>query len=120
MLTPRQRQALDLSRNTAIIANAGSGKTKVLVSRYLAILLAYPDYHPRDLVAITFTEQAARDLKRKILMEIDERLAAEKLKKEERSRLTEIRSLLGSAQISTIHGFCNQLLRAYPVEAGVD
>lgn len=120
MLTPRQREALDLDAHTAIVANAGSGKTKALVERYLAILLAHPGYHPKDLVAITFTEQAARDLKRKILEEIERRLTSDAATAQDRRRLNEIRTLLGSAQISTIHAFCNQLLRAYPVEANVD
>lgn len=120
MLTPPQRQALDLASHTAIIANAGSGKTKVLVEKYLSILLEHPGYNPRDLVAITFTEQAARDLKRKILEEIDQRLKLQTIPGDVRRRLNEIRFLLGSAQISTIHAFCNQLLRTYPVEANVD
>jgi ATP-dependent helicase/nuclease subunit A len=120
MLTPAQKQALDLTTHTAIIANAGSGKTKVLVEKYLSILLANADYHPRDLIAITFTEQAARDLKRKILDEIERRLSIETTAADIRRRLNEIRFLLGSAQISTIHAFCNQLLRTYPVEANVD
>ena len=118
-LTPAQLSALDLSEHTAIIANAGSGKTAVLVERYLRALLANPSLHPRNIVAITFTDASARDLKRKIANAVTDRI---KLSGEgrERDRLLEIRRQLGSGSISTIHSFCIQLLRTYPVEANVD
>ena len=119
MLTPAQLSALDLSAHTAIIANAGSGKTRVLVERYLRILETHSELHPRNVVAITFTDSSARDLKKKIYDALNERLQnCENTKK--RERLLEIKRQLGSAYISTIHSFCIQLLRTYPVEANVD
>ncbi|MDP4236346.1 MAG: UvrD-helicase domain-containing protein [Bacteroidota bacterium] len=119
MLTPSQLSALDLTSHTAIIANAGSGKTRVLVERYLKILLENPELHPRNVVAITFTDASARDLKKKISDELNERLTGVG-EEPTRYRLLEIKRQLGSAFISTIHSFCIQLLRTYPVEAHVD
>ncbi|MFI5264757.1 MAG: UvrD-helicase domain-containing protein, partial [Candidatus Kapaibacterium sp.] len=118
-LTPSQKSALDLTAHTAIIANAGSGKTAVLVERYLKILEEHPELHPRNIVAITFTDASARDLKKKIVIALHERLK-NCTDSKKRERLLEIRRLLGSAYISTIHSFCIQLLRTYPVEANVD
>ncbi len=118
-LTPSQLSALNLASHTAIIANAGSGKTAVLVERYLKILVENPDLHPRNIVAITFTDSSARDLRKKITDALNERLKNSDEGKE-RVRLLEIKRQLGSAFISTIHSFCIQLLRTYPVEGNVD
>jgi ATP-dependent helicase/nuclease subunit A len=117
-LTPSQQSALDLQRHTAIIANAGSGKTRVLVERYLKILESDHDLHPRNIAAITFTDASARDLKKKITEAVLQRLNDST--GEEGKRLLEIRQQLPGAAISTIHSFCIQLLRTYPVEANVD
>ena len=54
-----QRAALDLSSNIALTAAAGSGKTTVLIERFLQIL-RNNGYRPEEVVAITFTEEAAR------------------------------------------------------------
>jgi ATP-dependent helicase/nuclease subunit A len=118
-LTPSQNSALDLTRHTAIIANAGSGKTRVLVDRYLKILEEHNDLHPRNIVAITFTDASARDLKKKIAEELRRRIV-DSSDTDRRARLLEIRQQLPGAYISTIHSFCIQLLRTYPVEANVD
>jgi ATP-dependent helicase/nuclease subunit A len=118
-LTPKQKSALDLSRHTAIIANAGSGKTAVLVERYLKVLIENKNSHPRNIAAITFTDASARDLKKKISEELLTRIKDtdnDKL----RNRLIEIRRQLSNANISTIHSFCIQLLRMYSTEAKVD
>ncbi len=119
MLTPAQLSALNLSSHTAIIANAGSGKTRVLVERYLKILEDNPELHPRNVVAITFTDSSARDLKKKITEALNERLKNNESNKK-LERLLEIKRQLGNAYISTIHSFCIQLLRTYSVEANVD
>ncbi len=66
MLTPAQEQVLARPSHTAIIANAGSGKTKVLVEQYIKFLLDNHSLSPRDIVTITFSEQSARDIKKKI------------------------------------------------------
>ena len=113
--TRNQKKAHDLNRHISVTAGAGSGKTAVLVHRYLKILLE-KDLPPNQVVAITFTEKAAAELKQRIVNEVNARLQAEP----HNTRLEEIRIGMLSAQISTIHAFCSQILREYPVEAGVD
>ena len=113
--TRNQKKAHDLNRHISVTAGAGSGKTAVLVHRYLKILLE-KDLPPNQVVAITFTEKAAAELKQRIVNEVNARLQAEP----HNTRLEQIRTGMLSAQISTIHAFCSQILREYPVEAGVD
>ena len=113
--TPNQKKAHDLNRHISVTAGAGSGKTAVLVHRYLKILLD-EGLPPNQVVAITFTEKAAAELKQRIVNEVNARLQAEP----HNTRLEQIRTGMLSAQISTIHAFCSQILREYPVEAGVD
>lgn len=99
-------------------ANAGSGKTMVLVERYIAILLARKAF-VSEVVAITFTDKAASELRRKISESVAKRIA-EATDDSLRNTLEEIRDQLAGAVIGTIHWFCAKLLREYPVEAGVD
>ncbi len=116
MLTPSQQRALQTGRHLGVIANAGSGKTLVLVERYLDIVCrgaAAVD----EVVAITFTEKAAGELKRRIADGITRRLLEPGA---DRAALERVRGQLPSAAIHTIHGFCSRLLREFPVEGGVD
>ena len=117
--TRNQKKAHDLNRHISVTAGAGSGKTAVLVHRYLKILLEEPegqDLQPSQVVAITFTEKAAAELKQRIVNEVNARLQVEP----HNTRLEEIKTGMLSAQISTIHAFCARILREYPIEAGVD
>jgi ATP-dependent helicase/nuclease subunit A len=118
MLTPRQRQALSLDRHLCVTANAGSGKTRVLVERYMRLVL---DGHAsvREIVALTFTEKAASELRSRIAGHLQEALR-QGPPPPRRAALEEVRAHLASAWIGTIHSFCARLLREYPVEAGVD
>ena len=72
--TPSQSKALRRERHLALTANAGSGKTQVLVTKYLDLLEHDPTLHPRNIVAITFSENAASELSDKISRAITERL----------------------------------------------
>ena len=113
--TRNQKKAHDLNRHISVTAGAGSGKTAVLVHRYLKILLE-TDLPPNQVVAITFTEKAAVELKQRIVNEVNARLAEEP----NNTKLGKIKAGMLSAQISTIHAFCSRILREFPVEAGVD
>ncbi len=116
-LTKDQQKALALDKNISVTAGAGSGKTRILVERFLKITLEQPRLTAR-VAAITFTEKAAGEMRERIALEINRRLR-ENAGGEEKRRLLEIRDRLGSAHISTIHGFCSRLLREFPIEAGV-
>ena len=113
--TRNQKKAHDLNRHISVTAGAGSGKTAVLVHRYVKILLE-TDLHPSQVVAITFTRKAAAELKQRIVTELEARLQQEP----DNTKLESIKTGMLYAQISTIHSFCARILREYPVEAGVD
>ena len=113
--TLNQKKAHDLNRHISVTAGAGSGKTAVLVHRYLKILLE-TDLPSSQVVAITFTRKAAAELKQRIVKELDARLKTDP----NNTKLESIKTGMLSAQISTIHSFCARILREYPVEAGVD
>ena len=108
-LTESQVQALDITRHICVTAGAGSGKTTVLVERYLKILHE-GNATPREIVAITFTEKAAAEMKERII----ERLAGE-----DENRDESFSEEINTAPISTIHAFCARILREFPFQANV-
>ncbi len=117
-LTPHQLKALNYRNHTSLTANAGSGKTFVLSKRYLEIALN-ENISLRNIAAITFTDKAAGELYKKIAEQIEEKInssADEQLLK----KLENLRRQLVSANISTIHSFCIDILKENPVEAGID
>jgi ATP-dependent helicase/nuclease subunit A len=117
-LTPHQQKALTTSGHLALTANAGSGKTFVLARKYLSILLK-ENIDVYNVAAITFTEKAASELYYKIALLIDDKLNSS-LINSEKKKLEKIRRQLVSANISTIHSFCIDILKQYPVEAQLD
>ena len=118
ILTPHQNKALNYKKHISLTANAGSGKTFVLSKRYLEI--AVNENLPlRNIAAITFTDKAAGELYQKIAKEIDSRIKSA-VEKKAVEQLEMIRRQLVSANISTIHSFCIDILREHPVEAGID
>ena len=117
-LTPHQSAALNFERSISLTANAGSGKTFVLAKRYIEIVLN-KNISLNKIAAITFTDRAAGELYKKIAVEID-RLSEKSFDKELKNKLISIRRELVSAKISTIHSFCLDILREYPVEASLD
>ena len=113
-LTENQKKAHDHHRHLSVIANAGSGKTTVLVERYVDIIqYGYAGAH--EIVALTFTEKAAGELRQRIAETIQRRYG-EVEDRQERARLELLREQLSSAMIGTIHSFCARLLREYPVD----
>jgi ATP-dependent exoDNAse (exonuclease V) beta subunit len=113
----RHAIAHDLDVTLVVEAAAGTGKTTELVRRILRVL-ATGKARVGDLVAVTFTEKAAGELKLRLRQELE--VARTKAGGEERARLEHALKNLEEAHISTIHGFCADLLRERPVEAGID
>lgn len=118
LLTSHQSKALNYKSHISLTANAGSGKTFVLSKRYLEITLN-ENLPLRNIAAITFTDKAAGELYQKIAKEIDARIKVAE-DKSSVEKLEMIRRQLVSANISTIHSFCIDILREHPVEAGID
>ncbi len=115
--TAEQEAALSLEHHCIVSAAAGSGKTRVLVERYVRMLMQGVD--PRSIVAITFTRKAAAEMLSRVSKRIEEILDDQSCPEGIREQLLRAQSRLGSARISTIHSFCSSLLREYPIEAGV-
>ncbi|RKU06868.1 hypothetical protein C6503_25255 [Candidatus Poribacteria bacterium] len=115
-LTPSQEDALNIEKHVCVTAGAGSGKTTVLVQRYLKILRER-DLTPREIVAITFTEKAAAEMKERIIEEMAEE--TENVGVEYSNSLQRFRDAMNSAHISTIHAFCASILREFPFQAHV-
>ncbi|HEY8867567.1 MAG TPA: UvrD-helicase domain-containing protein, partial [Solirubrobacteraceae bacterium] len=106
--TPKQRDAIDDPQGSRLLhANAGSGKTSVIVERFVRAVRER-DVDPARILAITFTDKAAGELKQRLR----ERFLEEGDRASARAAET--------AYVSTIHGFCTRVLRAHPLEAGLD
>ena len=115
---------LAIDCNVSVSAGAGSGKTKVLVERFLHILeQGLPAYRitgqlsqdAGNILAITFTRKAAGEMKERVRKSIEKRLDNDVEGFWHRQL-----EFLNRAQISTIHGLCSRLLRENPVELRLD
>ncbi|MGH8064120.1 MAG: UvrD-helicase domain-containing protein [Candidatus Entotheonellia bacterium] len=120
MLTfnPRQQEAVAFPRNTVVNASAGTGKTATLVGVYLSQLTQ--GIQPGQILAITFTEKAAAELRDRLKREV---LACVSGSPADGAPVADWRRVLtglSNAPISTIHAFCAGLLQENPLEAGVD
>lgn len=117
--THEQLQAIYThDRNVIVIAGAGSGKTRVLVDRFVALLEANPHWPLASLVAITFTEKAAREMRDRVRQAVEARIAA--CGPEQLSFWRAHQAALDSARIGTIHSLCAMLLRANAANLGID
>lgn len=114
--TREQYLAMAADRHLVVSASAGSGKTTVLVQRYVRLILSGVDV--RHIVAITFTRKAAAEMLARVTETVERQLAAEDRPAEMR-KLKDIRERLTGARVSTIHSFCGRLLRDFPIEADV-
>jgi ATP-dependent exoDNAse (exonuclease V) beta subunit len=117
--TPEQALAIgERGRDVFLEAGAGTGKTRVLVDRYCEAVDA-DGVDPERILAFTFTEKAAAEMRRRIRVELGRR-AAVAAEPERRARLQEAARAGESAAISTIHGFSRRLLASHPIAAGLD
>ncbi len=104
---PEQSAAIEARGDVFLSAGAGTGKTSVLVERFAAAVCD-EGLDVESILVITYTKRAAGELRARIRAAL-----------RERGRFDLARALDG-AWISTIHGFCNRILKTYPFEAGLD
>src|SRR5579862_4099048 len=105
--TADQLDAVDVGKrhfNACVVAGPGSGKTTVLVEYFRRLVEAEVD--PLRILAITFTEKAAGNMRKKLGQAFHDQ--------------PQTRARLERAWVSTVHGFCARLLRENAVFAGVD
>ena len=100
--TERQMEAITtVHEPVAVVAGAGSGKTRVLVERYLFLLSK--GFSTDELAAITFTKKAAQEMKERLL-----------------AARPDLTAELERAQISTIHSLCQRVIQEHPLQARID
>lgn len=115
----RRRIAEDLGATLVVEAAAGTGKTTALVGRLLALVATGTTTLGR-VVAVTFTEKAAGEMKLRLRTEIDRARSRAADAPEIRARLDLALAELETAHVGTIHGLCAELLRERPLDAGID
>lgn len=133
--TARQNNAADVNHSVWLSASAGTGKTRVLTTRIVRLLLSDLTLNPSEILAVTFTRAAAREMENrirsvlsswvnmpeeKLIKELEETLARTPTAEE----VVRARSLFSivlndAVHTNTIHGFCQHLLGRFPVEAGL-
>src|SRR5262245_31734035 len=107
--------AVDPANNVVLEASAGTGKTSVLVARYVNLLKAGVD--PANILAMTFTRKAAAEMRERIVKELRDAAGRSEF---DRARWIDLRDRLADIAITTIDAFCLSLLREFPLEADVD
>ncbi|MEW6416831.1 MAG: UvrD-helicase domain-containing protein [Nitrospirota bacterium] len=100
---------LDITKSVIISSPAGSGKTEKLARRYISLLLGGSEIE--KILAITFTEKAAAEMKERILRILE---------KENPDMFLKVREKMPLMRISTIHSFCLKLLKRFSIELGLD
>jgi ATP-dependent helicase/nuclease subunit A len=105
MLTPAQKNAVERTgQDVCVVAGPGSGKTRVLIERF-AWLVEQRGVDPARILAITFTEKAATEIKQRLIRRFASR--------------PDLREAIERAWVSTIDGFCARLLRENAIAAGL-
>ena len=116
--TREQELAIRLREKDILVsAGAGAGKTRVLVNRLAEMIMdpEKPVTVDRFLV-MTFTNAAAEEMKERIIGELNQRLEKDRGNRYLRKQIRMVRH----ADISTVHSFCNHLIRTHFQEAGID
>jgi ATP-dependent helicase/nuclease subunit A len=141
----RERAATTFDRNVAVTAGAGTGKTRLLIDRLAHLLMRDPETKLTQIVALTFTNKAAHEIKMRLRERLESYVAArfdiapespkaEEIRLEARSlmerhhlskerldrRALDALRQIERSEIGTIHSFAATLLRLYPMESGVD
>jgi ATP-dependent exoDNAse (exonuclease V) beta subunit len=113
-LTPSQQEVVDCTEAEILVtAGAGSGKTSTTVERYIALLGREPEpLDLKEILVFTFTDKAAGELR--------ERVRDALRRKVEREGGTPGSVSMSDAWVGTFHAICNRILKAWPVEAGID
>jgi exodeoxyribonuclease-5 len=130
----RRKAVTSIDKSIMVEAGAGVGKTSVLAARIANMLAS--GVNPKAIAAVTFTEAAASELLGRVRKfvniavnhkdgtKIDTELEAvfpdNIVSKEQRANLEKARRSIGALTITTIHGFCQRLIKPYPVEANID
>lgn len=113
--TDKQRAVIDArDRDILVSAAAGSGKTSVLTERIFdRVMDGHRPVHVDEMLIVTYTEAAARQMKAKIRDRLTRALESEEWSEAQEAHLREQLIRLPQASISTIHGFCLEVIRSW-------
>jgi len=129
------KEILNIGESSWISAHAGTGKTKVIIDRILALLLQ--GIAPQKILAVTFTNAAAAEMKERVAAELiklyhfnDDELSeflngffgasvTTQTLENSRGYLSELYETHHELRIQTIHSFCQNILQSFPIEAGL-
>jgi ATP-dependent helicase/nuclease subunit A len=115
--TPEQQAAIQAQGRPLLVdAGAGTGKTWVLVERFIYLLQEHPDWPLEGILAVTFTNKATREMRTRIRRAVEEKARHAPPGSHWHARRRELDRL----SVSTIHGLCAQILRENAIAAGVD
>jgi len=114
----RERAVQSIDASVFLEAGAGAGKTRVMVDRIVRIV-ASGRAELREIVAITFTEKAAGELRARIRRALNEELR-QAASGDQRDRMSLALEQVDAAHIETIHAFCSSLIRERPFDARID
>ena len=109
-LKPEQLKAINHNEGNCLVsASAGSGKTFVMINRMIRLIVeGYANVN--EILAVTFTESAASDMKQKLIKDLANAVAEHQDKEK---RIKENLNLVRTADISTLHSFCAKIIRTY-------
>lgn len=138
ILSPEQDYAANPIENVWVQANAGTGKTSVLTQRLLRILFRTPDVLKTGVLCLTYTNAGAGEMRNRILKNLKKWASAsdddmrELLDGVAQNRVVSDADIAHAREIfftyidnpnmlkvKTIHGFCEEILRRFPIEAGI-
>jgi ATP-dependent exoDNAse (exonuclease V) beta subunit len=114
----RARIHSDLDSTLFVEAGAGTGKTRELIERLIA-LVSSGRTELRSIAAITFTEAAAAELRDRVRIRLEEAARDESFDEEQKERCQTAIGQLDAAAIETLHAFAQRLLTDHPLEAGL-
>lgn len=118
-LTIDQQKVIDHeSGNILVSASAGSGKTFTIIRRIINLIIK-GKASVNQLLAVTFTEKAATEMKEKLKNAISERIKATETPRQTKEYLANQLKEIATADISTMHAFCSRLIRKYFFVVGV-
>jgi ATP-dependent helicase/nuclease subunit A len=143
----RRFAVTEFSRDLAVDASAGTGKTATLIARVTNLFLAKKDLGPDDVLLLTFTDKAAAEMKSRVVegweLLLTASRSAESLEEAAsaarewnslieippdlfstpdglRERAGEMADAVGRLSVTTFHSFCRRILLSFPAESGVD